>query len=128
MKSIAIGFAFLVACGSKPMVVCWVTRSGVEEPVYLRKDYGVLVQRIGSENVFYLFDKPRERVSKTESLDRFLEWIDPLGSVEWIDKCCCPFSYGMTEQDLERIWARVRIGERNLICTCESKGLRLASP
>ena len=128
MIRVAGALAVLAACGDQPMVVCWITRYGVEEPVYLREDYGVLVRWTGSENAFYFFDRPRGQVGKTDSLDRFLGWIGGLDRVEWIDKCCCPFSYGMNERELDMIRNRVRIGERLLICTCESNGLRIPSP
>ena len=114
-----------------------------EEPFVVRQDYAFLIDwdPFPVRRRFYVYDAPRGRVMITSDFDAFLSCIRALPTssrVAWLNTCCAPISYGMTDEDNSRLDAAMEEGKRTyvpaddengesnylIVCTCESIGLR----
>jgi hypothetical protein len=89
---------------------------------------------------FFVYDRPSAKVQIPGDYDAFLRCLDglPRGcEVGWINTCCAPISYGMSDEDCARLERVISQGNRRLlycvtsddddfglVCTCESDGVR----
>lgn len=119
------------------MPICWIKRYGKEEPVYLKQPYACFIG--WNEKTFIIYSRAEGTVFRTTDYDVFLAALNRLprgAEVLQLDLCCASAMYGMTEKeygqlnmvmkDGKRSWAECEVSgsDRNIICTCESEGLR----
>jgi len=99
----------------------------------LPHDYGVLIKGLPEEKPeFFVYDRPHHKIVCPSDFQAFLCELEniPSGSrVDWVNTCTVPLNYGMPETEstqLERVPTKKRLHRGGyIICTCESKELRL---
>lgn len=127
--------AILDASG-KNLVTMWVQRKDGDEPVILKKDYGMVVVWMDQDRRFYLFDRGAKRYLGTTAFPVFLEELAQLPddiAIDWIDTCCAPRSCEMPDEARARLYEALRKRDKTelrtsknplTVCTCESNGLK----
>lgn len=127
--------AILDASG-KNLVTMWVQRKDGDEPVILKKDYGMVVVWMDQDRRFYLFDRRAKRYLGTTAFPVFLEELARLPediAIEWIDTCCVLRFWEMPDEAWSRLNEVLKKGDRTetrrsenpfIVCICESNGLK----
>jgi len=129
---------------SGKLIALWVDlrkRYGVEKPVVLQRDHGMLIVWRGEERRFFVYDDTRGAVAEARDFAEFLRLVEGLpegATVEWIDSCCAPLFYEMPKEEHRRLYAVLEKGKKTetrsgrgepfIVCTCESDGLLFPGP
>jgi hypothetical protein len=124
------------------IVALWLKYREREEPFAITVDHAFLIDwdEKSERRRFFVYDRPSAKVQIPGDYDAFLRCLDGLprdGEVGWINTCCAPISYGMSDEDCERLERVISQGNRRLlfsvtsddddfglVCTCESDGIR----
>ena len=121
------------------LVAFWLQYRDGEEPVPITGSYAALMIWNDQERRFYLYDNVKKRTHKTDSFERFVEYVErlPRGArVQRLNSCGAPFAYAMPEADWQRVqealrkrdctWATNPVTDDKCftICICETIGLR----
>lgn len=106
--------------------------------VCLPHDYGFLVEwDKDKQPEFYVYDKKSRWATCTPDFSEFLKLLEKIPSgatVDRIEKCCAPFSWGMPNESRNKLAALLKRKSFRMaewedgnfgICTCESKEIRL---
>jgi hypothetical protein len=121
------------------LVAFWLEYPERVEPVLVTEPYAVLIVWLGAERRFTVYDNKAKQVHKAPDFESFLREVRQLPrgvAVQRFDTCTVPRTHDMPEEARQRLEEAMRAGDRTwavspvtgltreIICTCETRGLR----